>query len=152
MNFKRIILTTIIVTVLSALYSMLTCGWLFSWVYMLEPTLVWIPKASMTGNFPLWVNLGNLVLYFFFVLIFTRLYESIPGACSICKGVCFGIFVWLLGILPGMFATHMFMTVNSTVVIYWAISGLIWLLIAGAITGLLSGFKKDPEAKCCCCS
>ncbi len=148
MRFGRIVIATIVLTILNGLYAWLTCGWLFKWVYSLEPISVWVTEASMTGSFFFCVYLGNLVLLFLFVLIFNVLYGCIPGACRACKGAMYGLLVWLLGGLPGMFMIHMFMTVNKTVVVYWLISGLVWLLISGVIVGMICG-EKEGTGGCC---
>ncbi|MFH1874776.1 MAG: hypothetical protein ABH859_06305 [Pseudomonadota bacterium] len=150
MKISKVILASVILTILGAAYAMLTCGWLFNWVYKLEPTCVWVSSEAMKGNFFIWVNLGQLVLYFFFVLILSRFYCCVPGPCSCCKGAVYGFFVWLIGMLPGMFSTYMFMTVNKIVVLYWTVSGLIWLVLAGSIASWICFRKEDSNSGCHC--
>lgn len=151
MRFGRVVIAAVVLTVLHFFYSWLTCGWLFNWVYALEPVNVWIDQSLMTTNFFIWVSLGQLIINFFFVLILAVLYNCIPGKMSACKGATYGFFVWLLGVLPGMFATYMFMTVNDIVVLYWAISGLLWLIVAGIIASLIVCGKGEGSAESCCC-
>ena len=74
-------------------------------------------------------------------LVYALLYRGIPGK-SIVKGLVFGLFVWLVGTLPGMLATYTFMRVATTVVIYWTIQGLVVLLVEGAIIAAIYG---NPE-------
>lgn len=151
MKCGRIALATVVITVLHMAFGMLTCGWLFKWVYALEPTNVWVPDSAMSGGFFAWMGLGQLVLTFFFVLVFARLYESMPGCQRGVKGASYGLFVWLIGVLPGMFATYMFMTVNKVVVIYWTLAGFVWLMIAGLIVGWICGERSESKSGCCCC-
>ena len=150
MRFVRIIVATIVLTILNSLFAGLTCGWLFKWVYALEPTNVWVPESAMTTTFFIWLYAGTFILMFLFVLIFSVLHDSIPGACRACKGAMYGFLVWLLGMLPGMFMTYMFMTVNRTVILYWTVCGLVWLLIAGIVTGLIYCRKCGAEGGVCC--
>jgi hypothetical protein len=151
MKYGRIVLATVVITVLNFLYGWLTCGWLFKWVYALAPTNVWVPESAMTGSFFVWMFLGHLVLSFFFVLVFARLYGCMPGADRGLKGVVYGLFVWLVGVLPGMFATSLFMTVNKVVIVYWTLSGFIWLMIAGLVSGWIVGERGESKRGCCCC-
>lgn len=139
MKCGKIILAALVITIVGAVYGGLTCGWLFGWVYELPPTSVWVSQASMTGMFWVWTNLGTFILNIILVYVFALLYEKIPGK-GIKKGLCFGLIIWAVATLPGMFATHMFMTVNSTVVIYWVISHLVWYPIAGLLIALI--YKK----------
>lgn len=147
MSLTRKILAAVVVTIVNAGYGMLTCGWLFSWIYKLQPAYVWIPEGAMNTKFLILLNLGNLAFTFIFVVIFTNLYDSIYGKCGFCKGLAFGVMVWLVGMLPGMFATYMFMTINQAVPVYWAISGLVSLLISGGLTGLIC--KKESTCSAC---
>lgn len=148
MKWGRIILATIVVTVFQAIWGMVTCGWLFNWIYMLEPVSIWTPQEAMTGQFWGILHGGNLLLTFFLVLVFALVHKAIVSKCACCTGMKFGLFVWLIGVLPGMFAMHMFMVVNPTVIAYWTISGLVNLLITGAIIAGIYGGNKES----CCCS
>lgn len=152
MDYKKAFWAAVVLTILSFFYAWLTCGWLFNWVYSLEPVNVWVGEAAMTTKFFIIVNAGNLILYFIFALIFMRLQDCIPGNCRMCKGAVYGIIVWVLGVLPGMFSMYMFMTINKTVPIYWTLNGLVSLLIFGAVTGFICGNKVKGEKPCCFCS
>lgn len=151
MKYGRILLATVVITVLNMLYGWITCGWLFKWVYALPPTDVWVPESAMTGGFFAWMVAGHLVISFFFVLIFARLCRCLPGSNSGLRGATYGLFVWLVGVLPGMFATHMVMTVNTIVVYYWTLSGFVWLIVAGLIAGWICGEREEGKGGCCCC-
>lgn len=147
MKIGRIIIAAVVITVLSALYNGLTCGWLFKWVYALEPASVWMPENLMNTAYFAWVYLGFFILYFFFVLVYARIGSCLPGTCSISKGALWGFIVWLVGMLPGMFTLYMFTIINGTVILYWTLSGLVWIVIAGIVAGLVYGGK---EGVCCC--
>lgn len=140
MNIKRVLIAGIAVTIVGAIFSMLTCGWLFNWVYLLEPTNVWKPMEDLGGMWYLWVNLGGLFIGIIFALVYALLYKGIPKT-GVRKGICYGFLVWLIGTVPGMFATYMFMAVATTVVIYWTVSGLVQYLLLGAVIGLI--YKEE---------
>ena len=110
--------------VLGSILAMTTCGFLFNWVYKLEPTNVWRPMEGPPGAM---FYLGSLVLSIILAFVYALLRKGIPGKNRLVKGLVFGLCVWLVGNLPGMFATYSFMTVATTVVVYWAILGLVEL-------------------------
>jgi hypothetical protein len=114
----------------------LTCGWLFKWVYDLEPTNVW---KAMEGAPGVTFYIGALVLNILFVLVYALLAKGIPGKNKLLKGLLYGLCVWVVGVLPGMFATYMFMTVATTVVIYLTISALVFTPLKGLITVAIYG-------------
>jgi hypothetical protein len=134
----RIFLTALVITVVGGVIGFLTCGWLFNWIYTIEPTEVWKygPGEAPTGKTFVLSWLGDLVLAIILVAVFVKLYEGIPYE-GWKKGAKFGFFVWLIGLLPGMFATYIWMNVATAYVIYMLIMGLIVLLIKGAIIGAM---------------
>lgn len=135
MNYWRIFIAGVVVTVFSTGVGMITCGWLFRWVYEIEPTNIWramdtIPVAYYPASLAL-----NIVLAFVYAL----LVKGIPGKNKLTKGLVFGLCVWAVGTLPGMLATYLFMTVAATVVIYWTITGLIFTPLMGLIIAAIYG-------------
>lgn len=132
----KILIAGVAITVFDVIVGMVTCGWLFNWVYGLEPTNVWKPMEGPPGvTFYIGVLALNIVLVFFYAL----LNKGIPGKSKLVKGLLFGLCVWAVGILPGMFATYSFMTVATTVVIYWTVSGLIQIPLKGLIIAAIYG-------------
>lgn len=133
-QLKKLILPALALSVFGFLYGWLTCGWLFTWMYELEPTLVWRPMDGAPG---VDYHITALVLNAVFVYVYLLLQKSIPGKTWVKKGTAYGLIVWAIGMLPGMFMTHFFMTVATTVVIYWAVSGVISLALSGMIVSYL---------------
>jgi hypothetical protein len=109
MKWKKILLAGVIVGILSTIWGGVTCGWLFNWVYKLEPSSIW----KLPEEIP-------------FILM------SIMGIVF-AKGLCFGLLVWLVGSLPGNFSLGIFSAINQTVIIYWIIWGLVTSLWQGLI-------------------
>ncbi|MBU0567218.1 hypothetical protein KJ693_03880 [bacterium] len=138
MRIRRMLIAGVVSRIAGTILGIMTCGWLFNWVYALEPTEIWKPMA---GPPPLWFNLAGLALGIILALVYALLIKSIPGK-GIVKGLVFGLFVWLVGILPGMLATYTFMRIATTVVIYWTIQGLVVLLVEGVIIAAIYG---NPE-------
>jgi hypothetical protein len=140
-NYKKLFITAIILAVVSSLFNWLTCGWLFNWVYLLEPLSVWKVVDVQSTTF----LITSLVSSFILMAILTGVYEEIRKGIScngITKGLCFGTMVWLVGILPGMWGTYVFQSMNTTVVIYWLIQGLVKYLIFGAIIAYMYELRK----------
>ncbi|MHC4122638.1 MAG: hypothetical protein ACYSSI_03615 [Planctomycetota bacterium] len=135
MKAGRILIAGIAATIFGAVFGTLTCGWLFKWVYTLEPTNIWKPiEAPPPAYF-----IGALVLNLVFAFIYALLNKGIPGKNRFIKGIVFGLCVWAVGVLPGMLATYFFMTIHPGVVLYWTIGGLIQTPITGLIIAAIYG-------------
>ncbi len=136
MKIGRLFIAGVAITIFDAIIGGITCGGIFNWVYKLEPTNLWKPMDGPPG---VMVYVGMLVLNLVFVFVYALFLKGIPGKNKLVKGVVFGLCVWAIGILPGMFATHTFMTVATTVVIYWTILGLVQTPLKGLILAAIYG-------------
>ncbi len=136
MKIVRILIAGIAAAVLSAVVGGLTCGWLFRWVYDLEPTNVWKPMECPPG---VETYVGILVLGILLAVVYALLKKGIPSKNVVGKGIVFGLCVWVVGILPGMWATYSFMTVNTTFVIYMTLHGLVMSPIKGIVIAAICG-------------
>lgn len=133
MKLGKCLFATIAVTVFTLLFGMLTCGSTFNWVYQLEPTNIWLPMEQGPG---IQYMIGQLFISFLFVLVYMIIKNGIPGT-KWTKGLIYGLCVFAIGILPGMWSTYSFMAINPTVVIYWTIWGLIINPLKGFITSII---------------
>lgn len=136
MNIKKIILAIIVVAVFNFIVGMLTCGSTFNWVYKLEPTNVWKPATSI--SIPL-MFAGVVLVDALFVIIYALINKGIPGQNRFVKGITYGLLVVLLGLVPGMISIYTYMTVATTVVVYWTIWGFIVSPLKGLITAAIYG-------------
>ncbi len=136
MKVGRMLVAAIVVTVFNAIVGAVTCGGIFNWVYKLEPTNVWKPMECGPGAM---FMIGSFVLSIILAFVYALINKGIPGKNKLVKGFVFGLCVWAVGILPGMFATYAFMTVATTVVIYWTIMGLIKTPLEGMIIAAIYG-------------
>ncbi len=136
MKLGRILIAAVAVTIFGAVIGALTCGGVFNWVYKLEPTNVWKPMVGPPGAM---FMIGTLILNIVLAFVYALLQKSIPGKNKIVKGLVFGLCVWAIGILPGMLATYSFMTVATTVVLYWTIIDLIIMPLKGIIIAAIYG-------------
>ena len=70
MNFKKIILSGVIIWIVNAVFGFLTCGWLFNWVYKIPPN-IWVdPETMMSGANMLWANLVGLLSGLIFATVY----------------------------------------------------------------------------------
>ena len=136
MKIGKILIAALALSVFGMIFGALTCGWLFNWVYKLEPTNVWKPMAGPPG---LAFQIGGLLLNMVLAVVYALLRKGIPGKNKLAKGIVFGLCVWAVGMLPGMFSTYFFMTVATGAVIYWTILGLIELPLKGLIIAVIYG-------------
>lgn len=142
MKIGKMLIAALAVWLFGAIFSAVTCGWLFNWVYKLEPTNVWRPMDGPPG---LMFYIGSFLLNIILVVVYAILNKGIPGGNKIVKGLVFGLCVWAVSILPGMFATHAFMTVATGAVTYWILIGLVELPIKGMIIAAI----YEDECGCC---
>lgn len=135
---QKILLTALVLAVVEQIYGGLTCGWLFSWIYSIKPTSAWKYGAGVTPDWNVMFAsfVGSFILHVILIAVFVILYNSIPYK-GWKRGVKFGFLVWAVSILPGMFATYMWMNVAFAYVIYMTIAGLASLLIRGVILGAM---------------
>ncbi|MFH2137767.1 MAG: hypothetical protein ABII88_04600 [Candidatus Omnitrophota bacterium] len=139
MKFGKILLAALVITIVDAVIGGVTCGGVFNWVYRLEPISVWRPMEGPPGSV---VYAGMLVLNIIFAFVYALLINGIPGKNRLTKGLLFGLCVWAVGLLPGMFSTYIFMVVSTTVVIYWTVSGLIHIPLKGLILAAIYGESR----------
>ena len=136
MKIGRIVLLGFVLTVFGIIVGNVFCGNLFSWVYQLEPTFVWRDMKDIDFmKFNAFFVLLNIILAFVYVII----HKSLPGSNKFVKGICFGLMVWLIGILPGMVSTNAFMVVADGVIVYWTIFEFFNNIIKGVIISLIYG-------------
>jgi hypothetical protein len=136
MKMQRILIGGVVVMVFNSVLMALTCGWLFKWVYTLEPTNVWKPMDNMPGAA---YFLGAVVMSIIFAFVYALLQKGIPGKNQFLRGIVFGLCTWAVGMLPGMLALYFCMTINPTVPIYWTILGLVQLPLNGLIVAAIYG-------------
>jgi len=136
MNTKRIFLAAVAIWIFGTVWTMSTCAGLFSWVYTLPP-IIWKTPAEMmtTGNMILSSVVGFLTSVIF-VAVYALLYKGIPNK-GVKKGMIYGFLVWLICAFSGIIPMPFYMTINTTVVIYWVTSFFVSYLIMGAIVGAI---------------
>ena len=136
MKIGKILIAALVVSLFGAIFAGVTCGWLFNWVYKLEPINAWKPMDGPPG---LSFYIGSFILNIILAVVYALLKKGIPGRNNFLKGLNFGLCVWAVGMLPGMFSTYSFMTVATGAVIYWTILGLIEMPIKGLIIAAIYG-------------
>lgn len=139
MKIGKIIISGIVVGILKSIWGALTCGWLFNWVYKLEPTNIW--KSFDQMSFPL-MNISNIVFGVLLALVYALINKCLPGK-GIIKGLWFGLFVWLVGALPGTFSLGLVTVMAHKVVTYWIINFFIVSLWQGLLISAIYG--KDTN-------
>jgi len=141
MKVIKLIVATLLATIFSIIFGMITCGGYFSWIYEIEPTNVWKPIEQF--SFPVYL-VATLYVDFVFVLTYSLLSKSVPGQNMLTRGISYGLIVWAVGIIPGMISTYLFMTVAKQVIIYWTIWGFVSYLFKGLIVSGIYSISKAP--------
>ena len=135
------LLATFAVFIFKIVSGMILCGGIFKWVYTLPPTSVWRPMGPSKRLF-----LGLFLMSFIFVLVYKIVGKAFEGMGTVKKGLVYGLCVWAVGLLSGMIATYVFIAVNTTVVIYWTLNGLVLMPIEGIIVAAI--LRNSTEACC----
>jgi hypothetical protein len=132
----RIIVAAVAITVFMVVVGGITCGCIFKGMYKIEPANVWKPMEGPPGAA---FYIGSFVMNLIFVIVYALLCKGIPGKSLAIKGLIFGLCVWAVGELPGMFAMYLFMTVAPQVLVYWTVMGVITTPISGIIAAAIYG-------------
>ena len=142
MRIGKVVIVGVVVGILHSLWAWLTCGWLFNWVYTLEPTFVWKPPDQMPF---VWMTIGGVVAAFLLALVYALIQKGLPGK-GIVKGLWYGLFVWLVGGLPGTWSLAVTTVMATGVVIYWIINFLVVSLWSGLLIAAIVGSGPKEEA------
>ncbi|MFH1505240.1 MAG: hypothetical protein ABIH08_07665 [Candidatus Omnitrophota bacterium] len=138
MKIGKAALAGIVVGILHFIWGGVTCGWLFSWVYKIEPTCIW--KLPQDIPFML-AAISGIVFAILLALVYAIIYKSLPGK-GITKGLWYGLFTWLVGALPGNFSLGLYTTMASQVIVYWVIIFLITSLWSGLAIAAIYGKQE----------
>ena len=130
LDWRKVGIAGVVAGLISFVYSSVTCGYLFNWIYELPPTAIWKPVESYTASWFISSFVISLILFMIIAAVYGVLYKGLPGD-GVKKGLWFGIIIWLVGIVPGMASTYMTMTVNTTVIMYLLAMGIVKYLIIG---------------------
>lgn len=68
-----------------------------------------------------------------FGIVYSVLYNGIPGKNNLNRGLNYGVILWLVGLVPGMAITYLMMAVPTPIIASWLFGGLIDLLVMGAV-------------------
>ncbi|MDD5473379.1 MAG: hypothetical protein PHU34_04425 [Candidatus Methanoperedens sp.] len=93
----------------------------------MEPLGVWL--AQMWA-----VTIADGIL---FGIVYSVLYNGIPGKNNLNRGLNYGVILWLVGIVPGMAVTYLMMNVPTPIVTSWLFGGLIDVLVMGAVLAVI---------------
>ena len=135
MNWGKAIGAGVVAGIVSVVFTMLTCGWLFNWVYKIEPTALW----KMPGmDLLIYGNLLAILVGIILSIVFALLFRAIPGK-KLQKGLMFGFLVWILAV-PGISVQYFFMNIAGAVILYWLVNILIANLLMGLVIAAI--YKK----------
>jgi hypothetical protein len=74
------------------------------------------------------------LLNLLFVAVYALFLKGIPGPNKYVRGLVYGLAVFAVGMLPGMFATYFFQTINPVVIVYWTA----WGFVINPVKGLIA--------------
>jgi len=136
LNLKKVLISSVLLWLTTTILVMLTCGWLFNWVYLLPPQIWKNPQDMTNGLNLIGSNLTGFLRALTFVLVYDWLFKGLPGQ-GLKKGLNYGLIIWLVGALFGMASMPFYMTINPAVIVYWIVQALGLNLVNGAIVGLV---------------
>jgi hypothetical protein len=128
MNWKKFFIAFVIAFIFIFVFGFLWYGKFMDPIHKEVPAL-WRTEADFGSHFP-WLILGQLVVAFFFTLLFARF---VPSG-GVAPGIGLGILVALLYIGNDLiaFTVH---PLTTKILWGWVVGSLIEFIIAGAIVG-----------------
>jgi hypothetical protein len=132
---KRFLLTFIAAYVFIFFWGWLLNGIVLKDVYAETPTL-WRPQSEMMALFH-WIIMGQALIVFAFVMIYACGFAGGGIAAGIRLGILLEIAA--IGMRMGFYAVQ---PVPGKLIVYGSISGLIEMVIVGAIVGAI--YKPAP--------
>ncbi|MCD4826115.1 MAG: hypothetical protein K8S55_16105 [Phycisphaerae bacterium] len=139
-RLAKSVLAGVVVGVLGIGWGWLTCGFLFNWVYRLAPTNIWVKPDDMPFDM---MAVTSVLFAILLAIVYSQISKSLPGRSVVVKGLWFGVIVWLVGALPGIYSMLLYTTFAYQVVIYWLVNALVAGLWKGVIIALIVGKDKS---------
>lgn len=96
---------------------------------------VYKPIAKPSLNFIAGIII-DLAYGFILAGLFLMLYQSLPGASGLVKGLCFGLMTWFLRVAMSVASQWMMYKVPTKTLIYTLFAGLAEMLVLGIFFGL----------------
>ncbi|MBD3223779.1 MAG: hypothetical protein GF313_03570 [Caldithrix sp.] len=129
MNWKRILMATIIVYIVYEVINFIVHGVILSGAYQ---TMADTWRTDMQSK--MWVMyIGDIIFALFFVVIFAKGYEG----KGLMEGIRYGLLMSGFVIIPGMLAQYSVYEVTFVLTLQWIVFGFIKLIIIGMITALI---------------
>jgi hypothetical protein len=138
MNLKRFFPAFLAAFVFTFFWGWLLNGVLLKNVYA-ETANLWRPRSEMMSLFH-WIVIGQVLLVFAFVMIYASGFASGGVAAGIKLGIMLEIAA--IGMRLAIYAVQPF---PGKLIVYGSISGLIEMIIAGAIVGAI--YKPGPTTR-----
>ena len=127
--FQAGILSGIMLFVLVAIED-----WLASGLYTMADPAIW--NALMYHNWWVYSFCYHIIVGLILALVYSVFYNSLPDSGSI-RGLQFGFWIWIVGTVPGLLMTLMYLAVPEELAIVWLVAGLFNYLLAGLLIGAL---------------
>lgn len=138
MNWKKMMISTIVVYIVYEVLNFIIHGLILSSTYESLQHL-WRPEMQQM----MWIMyVSELLLAFFFVYIFAKGYEG----KGLMEGVRYGLIIGGFMLVPGMLAQYTVYALPFSLVVYWLIFGFIQLVIIGIIVALIYKPLESSEA------
>ena len=134
LDYKKWFLVSLLIWFVSSLWTMITCGWLFNWLYFIPPLIWRTPEQIMSNASMIGSNLVTFIGAMIFVWFFLLIKKQLPYS-KWKRGIVYGTLFWIIGPLIGFASLPFFMTIAIQMIVYWLISFLIKYMILGAIVG-----------------
>jgi hypothetical protein len=129
MNWKRVLIATVVGYIIFEVMSFLIHGVLLMEAYAALPGL-WRPEMQSYMPF---MYIGDLIFNLFFVIFFAKGYEG----KGLMEGVRFGLYVSALTTIPGMLAQFAVYPVTTLLTSMWIVTGVIQMVILGIVVSLI---------------
>ena len=129
MNWKKLVISFIVIYVVGGILSFLIHGVLLMETYQ-SLAHIWRPDMERL----MWVQwITGAFFCFFFVFVFAKGYEG----KGIMEGLRYGVIIWAFLTIPSVYGQYMVYPITYGLVLKWLVAELISLLIYGAIVAMI---------------
>ena len=97
---------------------------------------VYTPIAKKSVNFVAGIAI-DLLYGFVMAGLFLLLYDSLPGANGLLKGISYAIIAWFFRVVMYVASQWMMFTVPGKTLLYTLFTGLVEMVILGSLYGLV---------------
>jgi hypothetical protein len=123
---------TVIAFVINNVFAMLTMNYYMMPEYFSVWSKIMMPSAGPPPASFMYLSFAlNFIVGMLFAAVYMTIQKVFDNESIVKKGMTFGVFAFLLGVLPGTIGMYLMINLPVGLLAWWTLSGLIADVIAG---------------------